>query len=188
MKNILSVMLSMILAGAVFGQAPAANQPQRVLIEVQQKAAEPPPSNLIVKANEWVDFGKNVGTAMDAGLSSLTENANKFANTDAGKFTMAVIAWKVAGRDALDLTNRTVTIVLGVPIMVVIDLLFIWFVRRNFMEHRVLIERQGPWYARTSVKWKIVNDEEFSDGKCGLAVGTGLAFIAFNWAMIAVIL
>jgi hypothetical protein len=187
MKNILSVMLSVILVGAVFGQAPA-NEPQRVLIEVQQKAAEPPKSNLVVKANEWVEFGKNVGTAMDAGLSSLTENANKFAKTDAGMFTMAVIAWKVAGRDALDLTNRTVTIVLGVPILIAINLLFIWFVRRNFMAHRVIVERQGPWYARTSVKWETINDRPFSESKTVCAVLVGLAFIAFNWAMIAVIL
>ena len=193
MKNIFALFMSVIFVGAVFAQAATPNvvttnaqgQQQEVLIKVQQMAPEAPKTSLVVKANEWVDFGKNVGTAMDAGLSSLTENANKFAKTDAGKFTMGVIAWKVAGREAVELTNRAVRIVVGIPVLIAVNFLFIWFYRRNFLARKELVEREGPWYARTKVKWEIVNDESFGEGKSAAAVITGAAWLIFNGVMIA---
>src|SRR4051812_35957038 len=115
MKQFLLVLISLVAFSPLFAQAqtpaPASNpNQQEVIVKIQQQPA-PQPQTVVQKANEWVEFGKNVGTAMDAGLTSLTDHADKFSKTDVGHFTMAVIAWKVAGRDALDLTKYVTTTV-----------------------------------------------------------------------------
>ena len=182
MKNIFSFLLSVILVGAVFGQTSAVSvpEPQRVLIEVQQRAPEAAKSTVVQKANEWVDFGKNVGAAMDAGLGSLTENANKFSKTDAGKFTMAVIAWKVAGRDAMELTNRVVRVFVGIPACIAFNVLFIWFYRRNFMAYSVVDTQTGPFWNRVRTYKTVNDDKNWGEGKTAAGVLTFVAWIAMN--------
>ena len=53
------------------------------------------------------------------------------------------------------------------------------------MARRVIVEREGPWYARTKVKWEVVNDEDFGEGKTAAAVITGAVWMIFNGIMIA---
>ncbi len=150
-------------------QAPNPNQ-QEVIVKLQQMAPLPAPQTATQKANEWVDFGKNVGTAMDAGLTSLTDHAEKFSKTDAGRFTMAIIAWKVAGRDALEVTkyvtDTVLHIVVGIPLLVTWICIVLWFVRRNFMTHTVLLKKSGSRFKGTLERvYKVVNEDELSEGR-----------------------
>lgn len=57
----------------------------------------------IEKYGKWVGMGKEIGIAVNESLISLTETADKFANTKVGKFTMFIVAYKVIGTDILQL-------------------------------------------------------------------------------------
>lgn len=179
MKKFLIVLLSLVAFSPLFAQnnqpqtqtATVPSNTQEVVVKLQQMAPPPPPQTLPQKANEWVDFGKNVGTAMDAGLTSLTDHADKFSKTDAGRFTMAIIAWKVAGRDAMDLTQyvttKAIKIFFGIPVLIAWNCLAIWFFRRIFLPRQVLVSREGPFWARKKT-WQVVNnDNRWTDGKIG---------------------
>lgn len=196
MKKILILAIALAASTAVFAQgqasqpvqqtAQAAPQAQEVIVKIQQQAPELPKTTVVQKANEWVDFGKNVGAAMDAGLTSLTEHAEKFSKTDAGRFTMLVIAWKVAGRDAMELTERFTHVVVGIGILCVWIPLAVWFFRKNFMAHRVLIEKSGPFWNRTK-KYGMVNDD-MSDNRATSAWFFGIIAIIVTIMIVGIIL
>ena len=178
-----AIFAAMLFASFAFAQegavAPVKPQPQEVVVRIEQgtaPAAVAKATTVAQKANEWVEFGKNVGSAMDAGLSSLTKNANEFAHTDAGKFTMAVIAWKVAGNDAIALLDRAKHVVIGVPFLIAWTVLFIWFYRRNYVAYSVLATKSGPFWNRTRTYKTVNEDNNWGEGKTCAAVITGLAY------------
>jgi hypothetical protein len=121
------------------------SKPQEVIIKVQNQQSQPASQSVTEKAHEWVEFGEHVGGAIDAGLGKLTEHANKFAETDAGRFTMLVIAWKVAGQDAIILVDRFVGVVVGVPLMAVWICIYIWYLRKINKDQKILIKKSGFW-------------------------------------------
>jgi hypothetical protein len=135
---------------------------QEVVVRIQQEQpkVETP---TVQKANEWVDFGKNVGSAMKEGLSALTDEANKFSGTPAGRFTMAVIAWKVAGRDAVELVDRFVGVLIGVPSLIVVTFLYAWFMRKTFICHKVCVKKSGFLWWGTR-EYKVVNERRDAGG------------------------
>lgn len=169
MKRTIITLLALSLALFASAQTTNENKPQEVIVRVQTeqpKHVEEKP--MVQKANEWVDFGKNVGTAFDAGLTSLTDHTEKFSKTDAGRFTMAIIAWKVAGKDAFDMTkyvtDKLVHLVIGIPMLIVWIGLAYFFIKREFVQHRVVTKKSGPFWNRT-YEYKLVNDEGFGDGR-----------------------
>lgn len=147
--------------------AQQADNTQRVIVEVKQPSVEDSKS-IPAQTNEWVEVGRNVGVAMREGLSALTDEANKFADTDAGRFTMAVIAWKVAGKDAKELTtaliDRSVKLVVGVPALITLVIIYLWIMRKSFICHRVVVEKTGPFWAR-SKKYEIINKNQGAGNK-----------------------
>jgi hypothetical protein len=133
------------------------NAPQRLEITVKQAPTPVVPASptapIVQQANEWVEFGRNLGSAFDAGLTSLTDHAEKLAKTDVGHFTMAVIAWKVAGKDAVQVTQmvtRQVTgLIIGVPIMIFWICVYLWVMRKFCFKYRILKSVSGPFWNRT---------------------------------------
>lgn len=184
MKRLLFIAMFAI-ASIGFAQAPAQqndpNAPQRLEITVKQEVPKPvtPNAPIVQQANEWVEFGRNLGTAFDAGLTSLTDHAEKLAKTDVGHFTMAVIAWKVAGNDAVQVTRmvtRQVTgLLIGVPIMIFWICVYLWVMRKFCFKYRVLTKVSGPFWNRT----KEYTIQQFgSDGeRAGAAVISTVIFV-----------
>jgi len=68
-------------------------------------------SNKVSEVGKWVGLGKEIGTAMDAGLTAVTSHAEQLADTKVGKFTMFLIAYKVIGKDIIQF-------IVGVPITI----------------------------------------------------------------------
>lgn len=85
----------------------------------------------VEQAGEWVGLGKEIGSAVDGALSALTERTDQFAKTDVGKFTMFLVAYKVIGTDLIQA-------VVGIPLFLVVIIMFIWLTRRNCMRRRYL--------------------------------------------------
>lgn len=69
----------------------------------------------IAQYGEWVGLGKEIGVAVDASLSSITDRASQFANTDMGKVTMAVVVYKIIGRDLFRILFGSVIFVVVMP-------------------------------------------------------------------------
>jgi hypothetical protein len=166
------------------------NVPQEVIVKIQQQQLPPPPAPQTVpeKLSEYVKFGKDLGSAFDAGLSSLSTHAEQFSKTDAGRFTMAVIAWKVAGRDILDTSGALIkqfkVIILGTAFLIAWNTLAIWFYRRMFLPRRVVIEVSGNFWNRTK-KYQTVNeDRSWQEGRTIGATVTALVWIGVNLALV----
>ena len=193
MKKILLSLLSIaVLSCAAFAQQTPApeNKPQDVNIRVQidPPKAPAPVQKPVEVANEWVDFGKNVGTAMREGLSALTDEANKFAGTDAGRFTMAVIAWKVAGDDAVHLIEKFSGMFIGTPLLAVWTCMYLWILRNKFMTRRVVVATDGPFWSRKKT-YQLVNDnlQWSGDDGCAFFVTTVIFAIGVLILLFAVI-
>ena len=199
----LSFVASVALADTAAPQTADPQQNNRLTIEVVQKPApapvvapNTPASDAAAKVNEWVDVGTNIGTAIGAGLKSvahdlkdetfgrgvsLVDGLDKVSHTDAGRFTMAVIAWKVAGRDALDLLQRFIGVLVGVPIQIVIVFAALWVTRRFTMTYSVKSKVTGPWWSNTRVvEYKLVNDDLESDYRYGVLFATWIIAIIIS--------
>lgn len=83
--------------------------PPEVLNQIETRAK-------IQAYGEWVGIGKEIGTAVNEGLSALTKNADDLSKTDVGKFTMIMIAWKVMGWQLVHLIFGTVFFICGLII------------------------------------------------------------------------
>ncbi len=191
----LSIVAAMLFAAAAFAQEAApAPKPQEVVVRIQQDAPAPAPFAAPTgaqKANEWVDVGTNLGTAFGAAAKSilhetkdatfgkdvsLVDGIDKFSKTEAGRFTMLMVGWKIMGKDAVDLLDRVKNVAIGVPFLIGWTALFVWFYRRNFMAYSVKTGKTGPFWNRTYT-YKVVNeDDNFSDGKSSAAVISCLAY------------
>lgn len=178
--------------------------PQEVIVRVQTEHPATAPTAAVQQtvaqnASEWVRIGTNIGTAIGSGLKSVAhetkdevfgkdvtvlEGIDKLSKTDAGRFTMAVIAWKVAGQEATELTEYFTTkilhIVFGIPIILGWNALAIWFYRRMYLPRRIVVSSKGPFWNRERT-WKIVNeDDNWGEGKTAGATITAIAWAAIN--------
>lgn len=70
-------------------------------------------------------IGKSIGSAMREGLGAITDETNKFAKTDVGKFTAVIIAWKVLGNDAKHFIDKVIYLAISIPFMIVF--IVIWW-------------------------------------------------------------
>jgi hypothetical protein len=195
----LAIVAALLFAGAAFAQEQAAPapKPQEVVVRIQQDAPPAPKAAPTVaqKANEWVDVGTNLGTAFGAAAKSilhetrdatfgkdvsLVDGIDKFSRTDAGRFTMLMVGWKIMGKDAVELVDRVKKVAIGVPFLIGWACLFIWFYRRNFMAYSVRTGSTGNFWNKQHT-YKVVNeDTSWSDGKCAGAVVSGLIFAAIT--------
>lgn len=78
------------------------------------------------QVSHYIGIGKEIGEAVKNGLESVVDVSNKFANTPVGHFTMAMIAWKILGRDLLH-------VVIGIPLYLMLLTIWFYFVRRLFL-------------------------------------------------------
>lgn len=211
MKKTLALLFALILTSAALAQNAATttvpptdpqNNNQHIVIDVVQKQA---PEPLAQKANEWVDVGRNVGTAIGSGLKavahdlkdetfgkgvSLVDGLDKVSHTDAGRFTMAVIAWKVAGADAMQLLHRLTGVVVGVPLAIVFFCIAIWITRRFAMVRSVRTEVSGgPWWSKTRViKYQIINGNLDQDDRMAIVILTWIIALLVIWIDVGVVI
>ena len=91
------------------------NLPETTKLEIAKKIAEAkaatqPSLPGVVKAvesvtpekiDQWAENGKGIGIAIGSAAKELGLAADAFLKTDAGKITVAMVAWKVMGRDVI---------------------------------------------------------------------------------------
>lgn len=89
----------------------------------------------------WVGVGGEIGNAIKEGLTAVVDVADKFGNTDVGKFTLVMVAWKVIGKDI-------VRIVLGFIFIALFTWLLIFSFKRTCLDRRILIENTNTGFLK----------------------------------------
>lgn len=101
--------------------------------------------------SKWAGMGEEIGLAIEGGLNAVVDVSEKFGNTDVGMFTMAMIAWKIMGKDV-------VRIGLGLILAIIVTVV-VFISWRRLTNDKVLIKSEGPWYKRSKVyEKKIYNN------------------------------
>ena len=108
---------------------------------------------------EWVGVGGEIGTAVEEGLTAVVDVADKFGQTDVGKFTLVMIAWKVIGTDV-------VRIFLGLLFIAMFTWLLIYSFRRTCIDRRVLVSKKNPGFGKypKEKEWELI-EPLFGDGE-----------------------
>lgn len=125
-------------------------QKAQLIIQAEQMKKQQMPT--VEKVNQWVDLGKNVGLALVSTAKELGVAADAFLQSTTGKITVALIFWKIMGRDVLHMF-------VGVGLMCILIPLWIYFFRKMCIIKSVKIE-----YLTDKPFKKIKHIEHYGEG------------------------
>jgi hypothetical protein len=126
---------------------------------------------------KWVGVGGEIGQAVKDGLTSVVDVADKFGSTNVGRFTMIMIAWKVMGKEV-------VQIILGLLFFFTFLTTLILIFRRIVLPRRIKIE--NPGFFKYPKKYELVKTELDSEGVTIVTVVFVLAFLLSIWITYAI--
>ena len=129
---------------------PMSQLTQQQLAELEQEELE----KKLQQYGNWVGVGGEIGTAVREGLIAVVDVADKAGNTDVGKFTMYLIAWKVVGKDIIRLF-------LGFIIAIIITIFIFKSAKKSFNVQRVL--KSDPGLFKYPKEYEIINPIESND-------------------------
>ncbi len=122
MKKLLAV-LAMVVSTSLFAATQTtvdvskltAEQKAQINKQVAELAAEPTNVSATVRkeAEAWSELGANMGKAMVGAAREVGVAANEFSQTDLGKIVVAMVAFKIAGRDILGIVVGSLILVFG---------------------------------------------------------------------------
>jgi hypothetical protein len=84
------------------------------------------------KNQSWAGLGHEIGTAVNESLSAVTTQAANFGNTSIGKITIAIVVYKIIGKD---LTN----LFIGLILIAVIIPIWLWSFWKNCLTRSILV-------------------------------------------------
>jgi len=158
---------------------------QRAKFEAQQRLDEANQQiqNLQDKIDtygQWIGVGGEIGQAVKEGLSAVVDVADKFGKTDVGKFTIIMIAWKVMGKDV-------VQIFLGLIFFSVLTVVLTRLTRRTLQTRKVLIKRtpNGFW-KRPTKEYETVESKLDGDEQAWVTAAIIVAFLLGIWITYAI--
>ncbi|MDP2668946.1 MAG: hypothetical protein Q8P07_03885 [bacterium] len=126
---------------------------------------------------KWVGIGKEVGTAVNDSLSAITVQADNFAKTGVGQFTMFIVAYKILGKSILG-------VIIGIPLLIVWTVMFAVFWHKLY-NNRVILDR----IENKTKFYKVVSPAITGDDRvwAGAFLFIGY-FLAMLWTISGVIL
>lgn len=104
------------------------------MLEQEQSLTET--KETVEKYSEIVGIGKEIGIAINDGLTAVVGASEKFGKTDVGKFTMLIIGWKFLYKDII-------SIIIGMLLLILVNII-IFKSYRNLCTHKV--KKIGAWY------------------------------------------
>lgn len=130
-----------VLALVLIGSTAFAQTQGKIYIDVEELTPQQvkdamTKQDAVAKAERWVEVGKGLGAAFREGLSAVTDETGRFSETKVGKFTMLMIAYKIVGEDIIQF-------IIGMPLLVVVTVIFIWVLRSHCIVHKIAIKREG---------------------------------------------
>lgn len=185
MKKIIILLSMMLFAISMQAQKVEVNlsdltPEQRAKIEAQQKLDEANQQiqNLqdrIDTYGQWIGVGGEIGQAVKEGLVAVVDVADKFGGTDVGKFTLVMIAWKVMGKDVIQ-------IFLGLVFFAVLTIILIRVARRTIQTRKVLIKRtpNGFW-KRPTKEYETIDSKLDGEEQLWLSIVLIVGFLLGIW-------
>lgn len=82
------------------------------------------------KVNDWASVGQNMGIAVASAAKEIGVAADDLLKTDVGKITVVLVAWKVAGKDMVELTEQVMGYIIGIFLLVVSIPIWLYTFRR----------------------------------------------------------
>lgn len=132
----------------------------RAEIENQMKTTEM--VKKIEQYGKWAGVGKEVGIAINEGLTAVVDVADKFGKTNVGQITIGLIVWKVIGKDI-------VRLIIGLIILFVLLSVIIHSYYRTIISpirtKKILKSKKGWWflskkefqYEKVDISWEYPN-------------------------------
>lgn len=180
MKYITSlfIALALVVSAAANTVTIDVNQlPESIKQQITQQAALQETKAKVAQYGEWVGLGKELGSAIDGGLSAVENHVDKIADTNVGKITMALIVYKVIGRELVHYISGIAFALTWVPI-------FMFILWRNHLVRRVLTSVTVDPTTKVKTKtYEVVNQKSYRSNEIPDGVGYGLVagiFIVVN--------
>jgi hypothetical protein len=181
MKNLKLVVALLVTLVPVVGFAQDSQEtvtiPKSSLTD--QQKAEYAAAQLKAKSDQygkWIGIGHEVGVAVNDGLAAVTTQANNFAQTPVGKWTMFVIIFKVIGSSAASYILITLMAFFAVPI-------WLWSYRKYLPKKYVTKITYGPDNKKQSVEYGYGYGDS---GKGGLSAELASNWLIGHWIFIGV--
>lgn len=144
-------------------------QAYQKVLRIQKDNSQSPPIT-VSKLEEYASVGKALGQAFKECWSTVSTDAERFAQSPAGKWTAFLITWKVMGRDAVDLVQMTVRWIVGGFLLLILVPTGIYVFLRNcvfrpviktertglFKVTKTYAERQDPIHSGEAIMYPIV--------------------------------
>jgi len=187
-----SILISLVLLCSF---AAAQDQPKKMVSVPEDQLTEQQKQALkiqqvdttIQSAHGWVGVGKELGTAFDSALQSLTQRSNEFAQTKVGKFTMILVAWKVMGEDAKQFANAIVHFAYGFIELVVFLPILLWNYRRSCITRKILVSKEGPFWARKKTYQVFNPQKEDEDTYRARSIVSLVLFLVFVFVFLVTV-
>ena len=94
------------------------------------------------KMLKYAEVGKAFGQAFKECWSAVSTDAEKFAQSPAGKWAMILVSWKIMGQDAIDITKSVVKWGVGICLLSVGVPFWAYIFNRNCVAKRVLLSKE----------------------------------------------
>jgi hypothetical protein len=120
-------------------------------------------------ALKWAEVGKSVAVGIGAGARELGTAVNDFAVSPVGKVTMAIIVWKMLGKDIMAIAVSVGILLIGLPT--------IWFGFRKACIDKIEYEDKKGIFNRTYRAVKITKHAPSEDLIWALVISLGLSLI-----------
>ena len=123
-------------------------------------------------ATHIAGMSREIGTAINESLESITNRSEQIAQTSVGKFTLTVIAYKVMGKSIVKL-------LVGLPILILILIIFIkWWAKIGVPYLRYKPQKENPNQYNCEIVYPGIGEQLL----------WGLVFLGVIWIAMGVIL
>jgi len=143
--------------------------------QIESLTAQKQISDNLENVSKWAGLGREIGLTVKESLEAVVDVSDKFSKTNVGKFTLALVFYKIAGRDVLQLF-------VGL-LWIMIILIVSYRLYHNNCDRRVLVEKKWDSEGKGwNLKYQTIGgDEDFKVGAIvilcvGLVVSLAIIF------------
>lgn len=147
MKHIWSLFLTAVFVFSAIAQetiqvdVTKLSQQELVLYQKLKRNAQEGINLENLTLDKYAQIGRAFGSAFKECWTTVSTDAEKFAQSDAGKWAMVLVSWKIMGEDAVGLISRFVRFITGGALLLVGVPFFIYIYRRNCVVHPLLVSK-----------------------------------------------
>lgn len=137
-----------LFSSPAFAQQQAASAPEDTVVmkksdltsEQLAKVQQQQVKEMLGAYREYAEMGRGVGLAVGESLKAVKDVAVDLSQTDVGKFTMFLIAWKVMARDVVGMGDMVFGYLVGIPLLFIGGIMLLWSYYKQCIPRRVLIK------------------------------------------------